>query len=128
MCDGTMVTIRDVAKEAGVSHGTVSNVLNKRGIVSPEKVTRVQAAIRKLGYTPHATARSLKTSCSMNIGVILPNVTDPNFAQIFTGIERALSEHGYAIALYSTSEIPAKENLIIERVRQQSSQLNRCES
>jgi DNA-binding LacI/PurR family transcriptional regulator len=113
-----VATIKDVAKEAEVSPGTVSNVLNRTGKVSPEKVKRVQEAIRKLGYTPHATARSLKTSCSMNIGVILPNITDPNFAQIFTGIERVLSEHGYTTALYSTSEIPAKEDLIIERICQ----------
>jgi DNA-binding LacI/PurR family transcriptional regulator/ABC-type glycerol-3-phosphate transport system substrate-binding protein len=114
-----VVTIKDVAREAGVSSGTVSNVLNQRGRVSSERVKRVREAIRKLGYTPDATARSLKTSCSMNIGVILPNITDPNFAQIFTGIERVLSEHGYTTALYSTSEIPAKEGLIIERVCQQ---------
>ncbi|GAK54012.1 hypothetical protein U14_05289 [Candidatus Moduliflexus flocculans] len=114
-----MATIKDVAKLAGVSHGTVSNVLNRRGVVSPETARKVQEAIAQLGYTPDATARSLKTSRSMNIGVILPNITDPNFAQMFTGIERVLSENGYTTALYSTSEIPAKENLIIDRICQQ---------
>ncbi|MCP4396698.1 MAG: LacI family transcriptional regulator [bacterium] len=89
-----MATIKDVAKEAGVSHGTVSNVLNRHGVVSPEKIKRVQEAIEKIGYIPDATARSLKTSCSMNVGVILPNITDPNFTQIFTGIERVVSVCG----------------------------------
>ena len=114
-----MATIKDVAKLAGVSHGTVSNVLNRRGVVAPDTARKVQEAIAALGYTPDATARSLKTSRSMNIGVILPNITDPNFAQMFTGIERVLSENGYTTTLYSTSEIPAKENLIIDRICQQ---------
>jgi DNA-binding LacI/PurR family transcriptional regulator len=114
-----MATIKDVAKEAGVSLGTVSNVLSRKGRVSPERTKRVQEAIQKLGYTPDATARSLKTNRSMSIGVILPNISDPNFAHIFTGIERVLSEQGYTSALYTTSEIPAKENLIIDKICEQ---------
>ena len=114
-----MATIKDVAKEAGVSLGTVSNVVNKKGRVSPERTKRVQDAIQKLAYTPDATARSLKTNRSMNIGVILPNITDPNFAHIFTGIERVLSEQGYTSALYTSSEIPAKESLILDKICEQ---------
>jgi DNA-binding LacI/PurR family transcriptional regulator/ABC-type glycerol-3-phosphate transport system substrate-binding protein len=114
-----VATIKDVAKAAGVSLGTVSNVLNNKGTVNPKNVKRVQEAIRQLGYTPDAAARSLKTNQTMSVGVILPTIMDPNFAHIFTGIERVLSEHEYAVSLYTTSEIPAKENLIIERICQQ---------
>lgn len=60
-----MATIKDVAKLAGVSHATVSNVLNQKKIVSPKTVKKVQEAIRVLGYTPDETARSLKTSTSI---------------------------------------------------------------
>lgn len=114
-----MATIKDVAKAAGVSHGTVSNMLNGRKI-SPEKYERVQKAILKLGYIPNETARSLKTNKTMNVGVILPTIVDANFSLMFTGIERVLSEHGYTSSVYTTSEIPAKESAILEKIIQQN--------
>ena len=111
-----MPTIRDVAKLAGVSHGTVSNVLNGRPGVAPEKVHRVLDAVERLGYVTHQAARNLKSSASTAVAVILPNIVDPNFAQIFTGIERVLSEVGYTVSLYITAEIPAKEWSILAEV------------
>ena len=111
-----MSTIKDVAKLAGVSLGTVSNVLNARNAVNPEKVRRVQEAIEKLNYKPHEAARSLKTSRTMNVGVVLPDIIDPVKSAIFTGVERVLSQHGYTVSLYTTSDIPAKENAVIERI------------
>ena len=114
-----MATIKDVAKQAGVSHGTVSNVLNGRN-VSSEKYERVQQAILKLGYIPNETARSLKTNKTMNVGVILPTIVDANFSLIFTGIERVLSEYGYTSSVYTTSEIPAKESDILDKIIQQN--------
>jgi multiple sugar transport system substrate-binding protein len=114
-----MTTIKDVAKLAGVSHATVSNVMNGYQGVSLDKVQRVQNAIKALGYQPDAKARSLKTSRSMTVGVILPSVIDPCFSQIFTGIERKLSEKQYTTSLYITLEIPAKEKQILQQVRQQ---------
>ncbi|HBE80046.1 MAG TPA: hypothetical protein DDW65_20035 [Firmicutes bacterium] len=114
-----MTTIKDVAKLAGVSHATVSNVMNGYQGVSLDKVQRVQNAIKALSYQPDANARSLKTSKSRTVGVILPNVIDPCFSQIFTGIERKLSEKQYTTSLYITLEIPAKEKQILEQVRRQ---------
>jgi len=114
-----MPTIKDVAKLAGVSHGTVSNVLNGSKAVSLDKVKRVEHAIKVLGYQPHATARSLKKSKTMSIGVVLPNITDATFSQLFTGIERTLSEKQYTASLYITSEIAANENKIFEQIRSQ---------
>lgn len=115
-----MASIKDVAKLAGVAQSTVSNVLNKTAAVSPKKIRKVQEAINKLDFRPSITARSLKTKRSRNIGVILPNITDSHYALLFTGIERILSENGYTVSLYATSEIPAKENLIIEKIQQQT--------
>ena len=114
-----MATIKDVAKKAGVSHGTVSNVLNGRN-VSSEKYERVHQAIQQLGYIPNETARSLKTNKTMNVGVILPTIVDANFSLIFTGIERVLSEYGYTTSVYTTSEIPAKESAILDKIIQQN--------
>ena len=113
-----MITIKDVAKLAGVSHATVSNVMNGYQGVSFDKVQRVQNAIKALGYQPDAKARSLKTNKSMTVGVILPNVIDPCFSQLFTGIERKLSEKQYTTSLYITLEIPAKEKQILQQVHQ----------
>ncbi len=113
-----MVNIKDIAKLAGVSKSTVSNIINDRANVSIDIVHRVQKAIDELGYKPNATARSLKMNKTNNVAVILPNIVDPNFAFLFTGIERVLSENGYTTSLYTTSEIPAKENKIIDQVQQ----------
>lgn len=114
-----MATIKDVAKLAGVSHATVSNVLNGYKGVSLDKVQRVQQAVKELSYQLDAKARSLKTNKSMNIGVVLPNVIDPYFSQLFMGIEKRLSESQYAASLYITLEIPAKEKKVLQQIQQQ---------
>jgi multiple sugar transport system substrate-binding protein len=114
-----MATINDVAKLAQVSRGTVSNVINGVKGVNREKVERVMTAIKELNYVPDVTARSLKTNKTKKVAVVLPNIVDPNFAQIFTGIERVINENGYTASLYTSSEIIAKENRILEQVKQQ---------
>ncbi len=114
-----MSTIKDVAKLAGVSHGTVSNVLKGFRGVSLDKVKKVEAAMRELGYQPDATARSLKTSKTMHVGVVLPNITDPCFSQLFTGIERVLRDNQYTASLYITSEVPANERKILRQIQRQ---------
>lgn len=114
-----MATIKDVAKLAGVSHGTVSNFLNGNTYISSNKVKKIEDAIKTLGYEPHATARNLKKNRTMNVGIILPNIIDPCFSQIFTGIENVLSQKQYTANLFTTSEIPAKERAILKQVQQQ---------
>ncbi len=114
-----MPTIKDVAKLAGVSHGTVSNVLNGKVHVSPDKVEKIQKAVKELGYIPTAAARSLKSSKSMSIAVILPNITDQHYSLIYSGIERSLCEAGYLVSLYISYENPKKEIDIVQMVLQQ---------
>ncbi len=109
-----MATIKDVARRAGVSHGTVSNVLNGKAGIAPDKIRRVLEAVEALGYVPDQTAKNLKRSASKAIAVILPNITDPHYARLFTGVERVFSEAGYSVSLYITHEIPAKEGSILE--------------
>ena len=111
-----MSTIKDVARLAGVSLGTVSNVLNGKQAVNPDKVRRVYDAIKELNYKPHQTARSLKTSRTMNVAVVLPDILDPMKAKLFTGIERILTQKGYTVSLYTTSEIASKERMVIDRI------------
>ena len=112
-----MATIKDVARLAGVSHGTVSNVLRKQRGVGLDKIERVESAIQQLGYRPIAAARSLKTSKSSNVAVVLPNVANSAFAQLFQTIERTLSERGFTATLYTTSEVVEHERRILEAIR-----------
>ena len=71
-----MPTIKDIAKIAGVSHGTVSNVLNGRGNVSVEKIEAVQRAAKEVGYQLNAQAQSLRASKSQGVALLLPDITE----------------------------------------------------
>ena len=82
-------TIRDVAARAGVSHQTVSRVINNNGRVSPETRDRVQRAIAELRYSPNAIARSMAEGRTRNLACLSPNLTDYTFASV---IEGAVSE------------------------------------
>lgn len=107
-------TIKDVAKAAGVSMATVSNIINDRTHVKSEKVKRVHAAIKALGYRPDNGARSLKTNKTHIVGVVLPNISDRMYAHIYQGAEQILGQRGYQAILYTTSDLPAKEVHIVD--------------
>jgi multiple sugar transport system substrate-binding protein len=93
-----MATIKEVAKLAGVSIGTVSNVLNGKTL-NTELIDRVEDAMQQLSYRPDANARSLKNTKSKLIGVILPNIIHPDFTRFLTELEILLREKGYGILL-----------------------------
>lgn len=93
-----MATINDVAKKAGVSRGTVSNVIN--GLkVRDESRKKVEAAIKELGYIPNAAARSLKSNRTHTVALILPTIWFPFFSKLTNDIEEALHAHGYKLLL-----------------------------
>ena len=71
-----MITIRDVARQAGVSVATVSRVLNNSALVSPETRETVMKAVTQLGYRPNANAQALATQVSDTIGVVVMDVSD----------------------------------------------------
>ncbi len=89
------VTIRDVAAHAGVSHQTVSRVINQNERVSPETRALVEAAIAELGYRPNAMARSMARGRSGVLACISPNLTDYTFASIIDGAEREARKQGF---------------------------------
>lgn len=89
------VTIRDVAAHAGVSHQTVSRVINGSGRVSTHTRLLVETAISKLGYRPNAVARSMARGRTGVLACIAPNLTDYTFASIINGAQRAAREAGY---------------------------------
>lgn len=111
-----MVTIRDVAKDAGVSAATVSRVINNSINVDPRKKEKVIQAIKKLGYRPNEVARSLSNKKSNNIGLLLPNITNPFFNQITEEVENTANEHGYKIILCNTHDNPEREREYIDNL------------
>jgi DNA-binding LacI/PurR family transcriptional regulator len=113
------VTTHDVAKRAGVSQPTVSLVLSRNATarVAAETRERVLQAARELGYVPNVVARSLVQNRSYAIGVIVPDLRNPFFAEVVSGAERVASEAGYAVLLCETREIPRDRHIqaLLER-------------
>jgi LacI family transcriptional regulator len=92
-------TIKHVAARAGVSFTTVSHVVNRTRPVSDHARLRVERAIAELQYMPSAVARALKTSQTRILGVIVPNITNPFFAELMRGIEDVCQRNDYAVFL-----------------------------
>ncbi|MGE3272971.1 MAG: LacI family DNA-binding transcriptional regulator [Chloroflexota bacterium] len=115
------VTIRDVARRAGVSLSTVSQVLNGReGYASAETRDRVLAAARELSYRPNALARGLVTSRTGTLGVVITDITRSFFTQVVSAIEQVATTHGYSVLLACAAgvqlEQAALETFIDKRV------------
>ncbi|MEN3281553.1 MAG: LacI family transcriptional regulator [Solirubrobacteraceae bacterium] len=108
-----MATMNDVARVAEVSIATVSHVINGTRFVSPERVERVHAAMRELAYTPDATARSLRVGRTDTIGLVIPDNSNPFFAELARWIEDAGFEAGYTTILANSNERPYRERRYI---------------
>lgn len=105
-----MVTRRDVARRAGTSEAVVSYVLNDGPRnVSPGTRERVLAAIRELDYRPNAVARSLRTSRSTMIGLVVPDNANPFFAELAREIEDVAFERGYTLLLGNARDNDERE-------------------
>lgn len=104
-----MATISDVAKEAGVSVATVSRVLNNKDTVKKETQERVFEAIEKLQFEPNILARNFRKSESRVILIITPNITNPYYAHILTGIGDTASALGYSALIFNTGGNLSKE-------------------
>lgn len=99
-----MVTIRDVARDAGVSQATASRALSGTGSVSPEARERVHRAAEVLGYQVNKAARALRTQRTDTIGLLIPDVRNPFFAELAYVIEQAAGVHGTAVITMSADE------------------------
>jgi len=94
--------MNDVAKKAGVSQPTVSHVINGTATISESVIKKVNLAIKELGYVPNASARSLKTSKSNIIGLIVPDVSIHFYSEMVKAIETGLRKQGYIVFLCNT--------------------------
>ena len=100
------VTLKDVAREAGVHVSTASRALNEatRSELSAETVDRVVAAAKVLGYQPHPLARGLRTNRSLSVGMVVPDLISPFIPPILTGAQHTLSAVGYSLLIGSDDE------------------------
>lgn len=113
------ITVRDVARVAGVHPGTVSRALNEetRSLVNEATARRVLQAAERLGYRPNPIARGLKTNRSHTIGVLVPDLMNPLFAAIVRGIQSRLDEAGYTPLITNTDNDVERERVDYEAMR-----------
>jgi len=109
-------TLRDVARRAGVSVTTVSNVVRGWPYISDATRARVQRAIAELNYSPDPIAQGLRTGRTQVIGFIVPDIANPHFAAMVSIVEDVAHEQGYSVLVFSTHEDSAREADCIRRV------------
>jgi LacI family transcriptional regulator len=112
-----MVTIREVARHARVSVGTVSNVLAGLATVRPEMRRRVEQAMLELDYHPNQIARSLKTRTTKTLGTIISDITNPFYPQLVRGAEDAALAHGYLLIMLNTDDNAERERQAMSVLR-----------
>ena len=98
----TRPTIYDVARLAGVSTATVSRTLNGRGQIAPATRAAIEAAVEQLGYRPNTIARSLVTRSTQTIALLLPDITNPFYAALVSGIQEYALSHDHTMLLCTT--------------------------
>ncbi len=108
------VTIKDIAKQARVSHSTVSRALHGSSLISDLTAERIRQTARELGYLPSAAARTLKTNHSQALGVLIRKVDDPFFGDILQGIEEVAQASGYSLFMAASQHTPEREQAILQ--------------
>jgi LacI family transcriptional regulator len=103
------VRLRDIAEDLGLAVITVSKAIRNHPDISSLTKARVQERIRELNYQPNWAARSLATGKSFSIGVVVPDLVHPFFAEVVKGISEQIRSHGYSVIITSTEEDPAVE-------------------
>lgn len=112
-------TIKDVAAHASVSIATVSRTINAPHRVNAETLARVRESIQALDFTPSALGRQLRGERTRLIGVIVPTLANPVFAESLQGADEAASADGYRLMLMTTEYDTARERAAIETLREQ---------
>jgi LacI family transcriptional regulator/LacI family repressor for deo operon, udp, cdd, tsx, nupC, and nupG len=120
------VTIRDVARLAGVSPSTVSRALSLPDVVNAATRARVQAAAEQLGYAPNKAARGLITGRTGNIGLVVPDLANPFFPSVVKGVQARARMHDVAVFLADTDEDAAAEISLVNALSKQVDGLILC--
>lgn len=112
-----MATIKDIAKAAGVSRGTVSNVLNGKDVVSSDKIQRVMRAVEEMGYSINEKAQNLRKGTANILAVVVPNIYDKPYVDFFVHFKQTAEREGYLVDLYTSNDNPDDERKLISRIR-----------
>lgn len=110
-------TIYDVAQLAGVSTATVSRALNDTGQIAPQTRIAIEAAVEQLGYRPNTIARSLVTKSTQTIALLLPDITNPFYAALVSGIQEHALDRGYTMLLCTTEGDAEREEQYLSLLR-----------
>ncbi|MGG4610578.1 extracellular solute-binding protein [Providencia sp. Me31A] len=112
-----MATIKDIAKLAGVSHGTVSNVLNKRGNVSVEKIEAVYKAAKEMGYQLNTQAQLLRTNKNHKVAILLPQLVSDKYAIFFNSFRQSIAQYPeMAYDLFLTDDLETTELDVLQKI------------
>ncbi len=109
-----MPTISDVAKQAGVSLGTVSRVINDAGNVMPDTRKKVERAIKELDYVPSASAQNLRSKRTRWLTMVVPTIRNSHWQALVRGVEDAAHSHNYTLFLGNTDDDPKKQKRYVD--------------
>jgi LacI family transcriptional regulator len=112
-------SVKDVAKAAGVSVGTVSNVLNRPEKVASATVERVHAVIADLGFVRNDAARQLRAGRSRSLGLVVLDTANPFFAEVARGAEERAAHHGVSVLVGNSDQLPGREAAYLDLFREQ---------
>ena len=112
------VSIKDIARAAGVSHSTVSRALAGSPLVNQETKARIQALAREMGYTPSAIARAMSTRRTRTVGLVVTTIADPFVAEVVRGIEETALDYGYNVILCNSAGDPDRELAAVRTLRE----------
>ncbi|ARU52125.1 LacI family transcriptional regulator [Cellulosimicrobium cellulans] len=121
-----MVTVRDVARESGVSISTVSRALAEPERVAPETRDRVVAVANRLGYRPNRAASGLRAGRTGALGLVVPDLENPYFASVTKGVQARARQTGHAVFVVDAGEDPALETELVTGLRSQTDGLVLC--
>jgi DNA-binding LacI/PurR family transcriptional regulator len=107
------VSIKDIARLANVSHPTVSRALHDSPLVNPATAERIRRIAAESGYRPSAVARSLATSRTNTIGVVVTTISDPFVAEVVGGIEETANARDYSVVLANSNADPQRELKVV---------------
>jgi LacI family transcriptional regulator len=112
------VTLLDVAKHADVSRATASLVVRKSPLVGADTRARVEAAMRELGYVYNMGAARLRAARSHTVGVVVPNLTNPFFAELLSGMEASVDAAGLVMIIANSGDAPLRQATVLQRLRE----------
>jgi len=112
------VSIKDIARLAGVSHSTVSRALNKSPLIPLKTAQRIQRIAAEKGYAASVVARSLVTRRTEAIGVVVTSIADPFNGEVVAGIEEVANQEGYSVVLATSQADPRRELTVVRSFRE----------